>query len=229
MVPQILETIFMPEATVAHDLGMVLDLLLHELRTPVGVAQGYLRLLLEDRLADARDRQRALAQSMEALGRIGDLCASAGEYLNAVSPLELVLYPAAELVKMLLVECQGKEFALNVQDAPMLGHVRSLTPARATAAITAVLQAALRGDPVLTQAIHVGVHGTDLILTTGDEAVRERLVAPTGRAAFNQWRGGTGLLVPLALRLLAQTHLRIWTLSEPSGAVAIAIPLELHA
>lgn len=219
----------MPEATAAHDLDKVLDLLLHELRTPVGVAQGYLRLLVEDRLADARDRQRALAQSLEALGRIGTLCGSAGEYLHAVSPPELVSYPAAELVKMLLVECQGNAVAVHVQDAPMPGHVRSLSPARATAAITSILQAALRGDPVLTQAVHVGVHGTDLILTTGDEAVRERLLAPTGRAAFNPWRGGTGLLVPLALRLLAQTNLRIWTLSEKSGAVAIAIPLEFHA
>lgn len=229
MGPQILGTILMPEATAAHDLDKLLNLLLHELRTPVGVAQGYLRLLVEARLAEARDQQRALAQSLEALGRIGNLCTSAGEYLNAVSPSELALYPAAELVKMLQVECQGKAFAINVQDAPMPGHVRSLPPARAAAAITAVLEAALRGDPVLAQTVRVGVHGTDLIFTTGDEAVRERLMAPSGRAAFNPWRGGTGLLVPLALRRFAHTPLRIWTLSGQSGAVAIAIPLELPA
>ncbi|MEQ1910319.1 MAG: histidine kinase dimerization/phospho-acceptor domain-containing protein [Vicinamibacterales bacterium] len=206
-----------------------MDLLLHELRTPISVAQGYLRLLVEDRLSDPRDRERALAQSLEALGRIGNLCGSADEYLNVRSTVELVRYPASELVATLQSTCQGDAFAVNVPNPHILGDVRSLSVEQTAIAIAGVLRAALRSDPVLTQAVHVGVHGTDLILTTGDEAVRERLVAPTGRAAFNQWRGGTGLQVPLALKLLAHTPLRIWALSENSGAIAIAMPLELPA
>jgi signal transduction histidine kinase len=229
MVPQVLRTILTPEATAAHDLGKLLDLLLHELRTPVGVAQGYLRLLVENRLTDTRDQQRALAQSLEALGRIGTLCGSAGEYLHAAAPSELVSYPVSELVTMLLAEFQGRAFAVNLEDAPIEGHVRSLPPARAAAAITTVLEAALRAAPALTQAVRVGVHDRALLLTTGDEATREQLLVPSGRALLNPWRGGTGLVVPLALRSLAQTPLRIWTLSDEPGAVALAIPLETHA
>ncbi|MEQ1573918.1 MAG: hypothetical protein ABL993_06685 [Vicinamibacterales bacterium] len=215
--------------TLSDDSQKVLDLFLHELRSPVSVAQGYLRLLVEDRLKDPCDRERALAQSLEALGRIGSLCGSADEYLNVLSPVELLHYPASELVATLQSKCQEEAFTVSVPIAHIRGDVGSLPVEQATTAIIAVLRAALRSDPVLAQAVHVGIHGTDLLLTTGDEAVREQLVAPAGRGAFDQWRGGTGLRVPLALKLLAHTPLRIWALSENSGAIAIAMPLELPA
>ncbi len=213
----------------SDDSQKILDLFLHELRTPVSVAQGYLRLLVEDRLTDPHDRERALAQSLEALGRIGSLCGSADEYLNVLSPVELVRYPASELVATFQSKCREEAFAVSVPSTAIGGEIGSLPVEQATTAIIAVLRAALRSDPVLAQAVHVGVRGTDLLLTTGDEAVREQLVASTGRAAFNQWRGGTGLRVPLALKLLAHTPLRIWALAERSGAIAIAMPLDMPA
>ncbi len=228
MTLRIVESASIPETGTGHDLVNMLDLLLHELRTPVGIAQGYIRLLLEDRLADPQDRRRALAQAMEALGRVSDLCVSADEYMDAASPSEIVRYSAAEFVRTLQDACRGMALSVAVPD-PIPGHVRSLSPARATGAIAVVLRAALRGDPLLAQMAHVGIRQADLVLTTGDDAVREQLLAVSGRAAFNPWRGGTGLLVPLALRRLAQTTLRIWALSETSGAVAIAIPLELDS
>ena len=42
----------MPNAG-ADNLEKALDLLIHEVRSPVSVAQGYLRLLLDNRLTDA--------------------------------------------------------------------------------------------------------------------------------------------------------------------------------
>src|SRR5262245_37423647 len=54
-------------------IGDVLHVLAHELRTPVGIAHGYVRLLLEDRLPAESDRRRALEQLQKALGRLTDL------------------------------------------------------------------------------------------------------------------------------------------------------------
>jgi hypothetical protein len=53
-----------------HD---VLHVLAHELRTPVGIAHGYVRLLLEDRLPQEADRRRALEQMQKALSRLTEL------------------------------------------------------------------------------------------------------------------------------------------------------------
>ena len=55
------------------DISNVLHVLAHELRTPTGIAQGYVRMLLEDRLTDPADRQRALEQTQKALARVSEL------------------------------------------------------------------------------------------------------------------------------------------------------------
>src|SRR4029450_12367478 len=55
------------------DIGDVLHVLAHELRNPGGIAHGYVRLLLEDRLAAESDRRRALEQLQKALGRLTEL------------------------------------------------------------------------------------------------------------------------------------------------------------
>src|SRR5688572_21663112 len=55
------------------DINDILHVLAHELRTPVGIAHGYVRLLLEDRLPQETDRRRALEQMQKALGRLSDL------------------------------------------------------------------------------------------------------------------------------------------------------------
>ncbi|MEQ1870786.1 MAG: hypothetical protein ABL961_12265 [Vicinamibacterales bacterium] len=223
-----LKSVSLPQTAASGDLAQVLDLFLHELRTPVGVAQGYLRLLVENRLSDPADRERALAQSLEALGRIGRLCTTAGDYLSP-PPVVLELYPAADLVEALPLACQGDPFAINVPMSPLIGDIRSLPAEPTAAAIAAVVRAALRNDPALTQVVQIGVHETDLVFTTGDSVVRGRLLGSDERGVFDPWRGGSGLQVPLALQRLAPTHLRLWTLADRASAVAIAMPLELPA
>lgn len=55
------------------ELSDVLHVLAHELRTPVGIAHGYVRLLLEDRLPHEAERRRALEQLQKALSRLTNL------------------------------------------------------------------------------------------------------------------------------------------------------------
>lgn len=55
------------------EINDILHVLAHELRTPVGIAHGYVRLLLEDRLPDGSERRRALEQTQKALTRLTEL------------------------------------------------------------------------------------------------------------------------------------------------------------
>jgi hypothetical protein len=220
----------MPNATPGEDVVKALNLLLHDLRTPVGVAQGYLRLLLEDRLSDNKERQRALAQSMEALGRINELCAGAGEFANhALTPAQAHRYHAAELITALTAEAQAKGLINNVHDSRPLGYLRTLVPTRAAAAIAAIMRAALRNDSAQPAEISTGINVEDLLVTSGNADIRARLIAPMGHDIFNPWRGGNGLLVPLAAKQLGETGARVWTLAGEPFAVAVAIPLEFDA
>ena len=71
------------------DAEKALNLLIHDLRAPLSVAQGYLRLLHQNRLDSDADRQRALAQTMEALGRISRLCDDAAAYVAGDTTAEV--------------------------------------------------------------------------------------------------------------------------------------------
>jgi hypothetical protein len=225
-----MQTILMPNVTPGDDVVKALNLLLHDLRSPVSVAQGYLRLLLEERLSDSKDRQRALTQSMDALGRIGDLCAGAGEFANgAVTPAQAHRYSTAELITALTAEAQAKGLIINVRESLPIGYIHTLVAPRAAAAIVTIVRAALRHDSAQLPEMSIGVSGQDLLVTSGDAGVSARLMAPTGRAPFNSWQGGNGLLVPLAVKQLEETGARIWTLAGERFAVGVAIPLESEA
>lgn len=60
-------------ATSADDL-LPLDRFLHDLRTPLGVAHGYLRLIRDGRLPGQAQQEKALGGVSEALGRMTHLC-----------------------------------------------------------------------------------------------------------------------------------------------------------
>lgn len=58
------------------EIEKILSRLIHDLRSPLGVAVGYLRLIKADQLA-ADERERALTNTIEALGRMWRLCEDA--------------------------------------------------------------------------------------------------------------------------------------------------------
>lgn len=64
------------------DVERLLDVLLHDLRTPLGVASGFVRLVKEGRLPSPTESDRALEKALDALRTISGLCASATEWLQ---------------------------------------------------------------------------------------------------------------------------------------------------
>ncbi len=61
------------------NLAQVLNTLAHEIRTPLAVSQGYLKLYLDGRLTDADDTRRAFEQTRQALGALATLCVDMGK------------------------------------------------------------------------------------------------------------------------------------------------------
>src|SRR5687767_4090292 len=61
------------------NLAQVLNTLAHEIRTPLAVSQGYLKLYLDGRLTNVDDTRRAFEQTRQALGALATLCVDMGK------------------------------------------------------------------------------------------------------------------------------------------------------
>ena len=61
------------------NMAQVLNTLAHEIRTPLAVSQGYLKLYLDGRLTNVDDTRRAFEQARQALGALATLCVDMGK------------------------------------------------------------------------------------------------------------------------------------------------------
>src|SRR5687767_15824773 len=86
------------------NLAQVLNTVAHEIRTPLAVSQGYLKLYLDGRLTNADDQRRAFQQTREALGTLATLCNDMGK----VSALAETAEPA------LTTRVSAREFVAHV-------------------------------------------------------------------------------------------------------------------
>lgn len=78
----------------AETIESVLRTLVHDVRSPLGVADGYIRLLLGGKLTAAEDQQRALSAALDALTRISALCDLATQCVQPPPPAPLPRIPA---------------------------------------------------------------------------------------------------------------------------------------
>jgi hypothetical protein len=205
-----------------------LNLLIHDLRAPLSVAQGYLRLLQQNRLEAEADRVRALTQSIEALGRIGRLCEEAAAFAADPSPRDgpAVTVRTSQLVEQVTEACTARCSPLTFIAEPQLsGVVPSAHPDRLIQSVAVVLCAVRRSTR--NEPVGVSVH-------EDEKEVRFLLGCDDDRAAlvsgppetFDPWRGGHGIALPLACRTIAEAGGRIWTIANGRGAVGIALPEE---
>ena len=103
------------------DAERVLAVLIHDVRTPLGVAHGYLRLVRTDKLPSPEDRDRALAGTQDALAKISRLCQDAGGFLEDPRP-GAVRAPARQLADR--VAAVLAERGVAVTDLRTAGRVR---------------------------------------------------------------------------------------------------------
>jgi hypothetical protein len=212
-------------------LAQVLNTLAHELRTPVAVSQGYLRLYLDGRLPSPEDQRKALQQTADAVARLSGLCSelgavaalaeSAGTPVREKVPATLLLNDlrgAAELEK---VTWTGDLAPTQVIEATSR---RDLTRAFSLIARAAVDDA--RGRPVTIDV--VANHAVGLRFHAGVEPGLAALASgPHGEGAtpFDLVRGGRGLSLIWATFVLNQNHVRTWQHLAERAAVGFQFPL----
>jgi hypothetical protein len=213
------------------DLAQVLNTLAHEIRTPLAVSQGYLKLYVDGRLATPDDQRRALQQTREALGVIAALCAE----MSKVSALADA--GAAALVERLdparlvgeLEAASDLAGATWSQQNVAAGRIATNAPMDLIRAATVAIKVAFDEEKNVPHTIDVTTDGDALIIRAGSSAALESLPsAPAGPGAVpvNVVRGGKGLSLIWAAFVFGQHGIQAWSHRDHKGSLGLRIPLE---
>lgn len=211
------------------NLAQVLNTLAHEIRTPLAVSQGYLKLYLDGRLTNADDTRKAFEQTRQALGTLATLCVDMGK----VSALSERTSPAGVPERVPAVDfVNSLRAAGDVADASWRGDAgaRAIETGTQRDLVQAVAIVAKAAFDEHKEAPHVvKTDGTtDLIVLAGSEdafpALEKGPEAP-GAAAVDFVKGGRGLRLIWAAFVLDRHRVHTWTHSDHRASVGFRIPL----
>jgi signal transduction histidine kinase len=211
-------------------MAQVLNTLAHEIRTPLAVSQGYLKLYADGRLATPDAQQRALQQTREALGVIAVLCTDMSKVSALAESGEPVL--AERLAATALAE--GLKGAPDLAEAswtdtlPTGARIATNAPADLVRAVGVVIKMAFDDDKGSPHAVDLSTHGHALVIRAGTQAALNVLShAPDGpgASAVDIARGGKGLSLIWATFVAEQHRIQMWNHQAHKASVGLRIPL----
>jgi len=213
----------------------LISLAVHEFRTPASVGGGYLRMLQKDQDPPMSERQRRMIDEAEKscarlvaiVGELSDIGKlDSGEIKLAQQPFEL--FSLIEHAAGLVHEAKERDVQFKLT-GPSDGANMTGDATRLRTAFDAVFRAILREKPgpsTLTAERHREVRDgqpSAVVIVADDGRVQEAY----GRepAAFDDKRGGLGLALPLARRVIEGHGGRIWSPASTSGSPDSPDPL----
>jgi len=220
--------------------AQLLSLAVHEFRTPAAVVTGYLRMLQKETNPPLGDRQQKMIdEAAKANARIIALVAEMSDiskidagfaaYKDEVFDLFAVVEEVAATVHE--AEDRGVRLQLHGESAgaTLTGDLTRVRPA-----ISAFLRAVLREQPsscvvVADRRLVVEDGVRSAVVAIGEERTVQQSYE-TARGPFGEKRGGLGLALPLARRVVERHGGCVWspagsTESNNRGAILFSIPL----
>ena len=215
-------------------LAQVLNTLAHEIRTPLAVSQGYLKLYLDGRFTNADDTRKAFEQTRQALGTLATLCVDMGK-ISTLSESGQRGIPervaAADLVTSLRgsEEVAGATFDDGAAPERLVEttNVREVAQAVAIVAKAAFDEARDRPHAIKAEGATAD-RGNNLIVVAGVNeslpALQTGPEAPQARAV-DFVKGGKGLKLIWAAFVLDKHGVQTWTHGDHRASVGFRIPL----
>jgi len=193
-----------------------LSILVHDLRTPLGVASGYLRLVRDGRVPASTDPVVLLDRALEALRSISRLCVDADRWLNDAPVSRPATTSGSQLLSVLTSELATRNITLQGVDDVPAGQLLVAGDAGELAdAVVEVLSAAARPTAGPGR-VECASQGDELVLI-----VRNAGDGDETQGAFDPWRG-PGLQTAIACRTIVRAG-GTWTAAGPER-VRAALP-----
>lgn len=218
------------------NLAQVLNTLAHEIRTPLAVSQGYLKLYLDGRLTNGDDTRKAFEQTRQALGTLATLCMDMGK-VSALSESAAQGIPERVAAQDFIKSVREQS---EVADASWLGELRDeirlgepagnivttnhrdLSHAVAIVAKAAFDEAREKPHSIKSES------GTALTILAGANDSLDALQAgpdAPGARPVDFVKGGKGLKLIWAAFVLDKHHVQTWTIADHRASVGFRFPL----
>jgi signal transduction histidine kinase len=218
----------------------LMSLAVHEFRTPMTVVAGYIRMLLKDRAGPVTDQQRRLLEEAEkSCGRLSGLLTE----MSDLSALEAGTAPfnrsATDLAVLLedaisaLPPVPDREVTTALDGSLPEGTRVTADPVRLKTALTGIL-VALRRELVTSTELYLRALVRDwegrrvawLAMGDADHIDAFASAGASDVATFDEWRGGCGLSLAIARRVINAHDGAVWSPADGTKAGAmVSLPL----
>jgi signal transduction histidine kinase len=224
-----------------EDLLRLLTLTAHELRTPLSVASGYLKMLTSDRLGPLSDAQRkaatAAAKSCEALLSLASDLSAIARLERGEAALTRARVSASALIADAIAGCATTDAhpvtiaADGDDDAVVL-----VDPVRTRHSLQSLIAAVARSVPDgatvrVSRIVHAeqGRAQLFIVIAQAGQADAETAIDHRHVEAFDEWEGGLGVGLPLARRFLRLEGGNIQALATESPGLVVSLPVAADA
>lgn len=209
----------------------LLSLAVHEFRTPITVVAGYIRMLLKDRAGPITDQQRKLLEEAEkSCGRLSALVGEMSE-LASLEGANAALNSGQADIRQILAEAidslpqlPDREVQVALEDS---GPVSFKADAARLKTALASLLAALRRELVTSDRliVRLGTDGGGLRISIGAPDQIDGVTGATvgNLTRFDEWRGGSGLSLAIARRIIGQHGGTLYGALPESKATAVVL------
>jgi K+-sensing histidine kinase KdpD len=211
----------------------LLSLAVHELRTPATVVSGYLRMILRERAGPLPDAQRKLLEEAEkSCGRLSALLAEMSDLAHLEigdAAFQRETVDLAALLRDAVARAtpgpdQAPVSLREEEGAAMVDGDAS----RLRAALGALLRCVQRELPRASAIVARRTsRAGETIIAIGEEATVDALTGGKATAPFDELRGGMGMSLPLACRVIDRHGGRLAALpDQPRAGVLLSLPLK---
>ena len=223
-----------------RDVPELIALIAHELRSPSAVVAGYLRLLIKDGAEHLPERERLMIEEAHrSCGRLLRVVRELGD-LASLEGRETVLSPSPVPIFALCDEVVGTiapdgdatvSFSCADDDRPTVVQGNSSWLKRAVGALVSGTHRECGGGPLEAYGFVSRDDGAPhAIVALGRPGIGSRRadIVLNREVSFDRWRGGTGMSVPIACRIVEAHGGQIWSLAAASRtACAFSLPVAI--
>jgi signal transduction histidine kinase len=228
------------DSSTTAEYARLLSLAVHELRTPASVVAGYLRMLQGDTAGRLDDRQlKMVTEAQKSCARIVELINEISEVSKLDAGVAALGAERFDLFRLVadaadrVTEARDRGVTLRVEGesagAPVSGDVP-----RVRAAFEAFLRAVLREQPGATTVVasrrlaqNGGSRSAMVVIARESDVDR---AGDAGPGPFDEKRGGLGLALPIARRVVEHLGGQVWSPAAGSSdggrtSLVVSIPL----